>query len=92
MDPASEALRLGPIEILEGICGDCFVSGKRIVQKPERTLNFSRVRVMLKLLFINICSLYIQRCSVLFTVGKPPDKKDDIDQVHVLVSVYVIAC
>ena len=92
MDPASEALRLGPIEILEGICGDCFVSGKRIVQKPERTLNFSRVRVMLKLLYINICSIYIQRCSVLFTVGncKPPDKKDDIDQV--LVSVYAIAC
>ena len=47
MDLASEAPRLGPIEILEGIRGDYFVSGKRIVQKPELTLDFSRARLML---------------------------------------------
>ena len=58
MHRASEAPRLGPIEILERICGDFFVSGKRIFQMPELhvTLDFSRARLKLKLLYINICS------------------------------------
>ena len=33
MNPASEVPRLGPIEILERVCGDYFASGKRIVEK-----------------------------------------------------------
>ena len=44
MDPASEAPRLGPIEILERICGDYFTLGKRIVLNPKLTLDFSRAR------------------------------------------------
>ena len=52
MDPASEAPMLGPIEILERICGDYFVSGKLIVQKPELTVispvvKFQLIRVLL---------------------------------------------
>ena len=77
MDPASEAPRLGPIEILEKICGDCFVSGKRMVQMPELTLDFTRAQLILKLLYINSCSYSAMFCA--FTVSKPPDGKGGID-------------
>ena len=62
MDPASEAPRLGPIEILERTCGDYFVSGKQIVPKPELTLEFSRARLILELLYIYICSYNTMFC------------------------------
>ena len=62
MDPASVAPRLGPIEILEGLCGDYFISGKRIVQMTKLTLDFSRAGLMLKLLYINICSYPAMFC------------------------------
>ena len=47
MDHASESPRLDLIKILERICGDYFVSGKRIVQKLELTLDLSRARLIL---------------------------------------------
>ena len=54
-----------------------FVSFKLNVQKPKLTLDFSDVRLTLKLLYINFCS-YLA-CFVLYTVGKPEDKKGDVD-------------
>ena len=78
MDPGSEAPRLGLIEILQGISGDSFASGRPTVQKPKLTLDFSRARLMLKLLYQHP-SFAILRYFVLLCVGKPADKKDDVD-------------
>ena len=64
MDPGSEAPRLGPIETLERICGDYFVSGKLTVHEPTLTLDFSRARLILKVLDINICRYIF--CDVLY--------------------------
>ena len=63
MDSASEAPKLGTIKILEGMCSDYFLSGKKIVQKPELTLDFSPARLILKLLYINICSYAAMFCA-----------------------------
>ena len=78
MDPGSEAPRLGLIEILQGISGDSFASGKPTVQKTKLTLDFSRARLMLKLLYHH-ASVAILRYFVLLRVGKPVGKKDQVD-------------
>ena len=54
MDPAIEPPRLGPIEVLQRLCGEYLLSGKQIVQMPQITLDFSSVRLVLKLLYIDI--------------------------------------
>ena len=51
-----------------------FVSFKLNVQKPKLTLDFSDVRLILKLLYINFC-IAILLCFVLYTVGKPADRR-----------------
>ena len=71
MDPCSEAPRLGSIEILEIICGDNFASG-------IANAKFQTCVVDIKLALHQHLSLYPQ-CFVLFTIGKPVDKKDDVN-------------
>ena len=78
MDPCSEAPRLGPIKILKRICCDNFLSSKLTVHKPKLMLDFSLAWLVLKLLYINICR-YIQRCFLIFTMGKLAEKEDDVD-------------
>ena len=90
MDPGSKAPKLAPIEILERICGVHFVSGKLTVQKQKANARFQPCGLILKLLCINIPSY--ASMFVLFIVGKPADKKDDIDVVHTMyVSLYTNA-
>ena len=47
------------------ICGNHFVSGKLTVYTSKLTLDFSRARLILKLLHINICSYPVMFCTVL---------------------------
>ena len=64
-----------------------FVSFKLKAQKVKLTLDFSDVRLILKLLYIK--PVVILPCFVPYTVGKPTDKKGDVDCVSsVLVHVY----
>ena len=79
MDSVSEAPRLGTSEILEKMFSDYFVSGKakQIVHKPELTLDFSRARLISKLLYM--CSYRAMLCAF-YRIGKSPDIIGDIDE------------
>ena len=72
LDCGSEAPRLDPIEILERICGDYFVSGKLTVQKPKLNARFQPCELILSCFTSTFVAIF--RYIVLFVVGKPADK------------------
>ena len=64
MGPGNEEPRLGPIEILERICADYFVSGKLTCPKAKTNARFQPCGLMLKL--FTSTSVAIVHCFVLF--------------------------
>ena len=80
LDPASEVPRLGPIEILREHVASILIKKVNCPKACKAiTLDFSRVQLILKLLYINIWSYPAMFCAFLSYVVKPPDKKGDID-------------
>ena len=68
-----------PSKYLREYVTTILVPFKLNVQKPKLTLDFSDVRLILTLLYINFCSFLAMFQFVLYIAGKPADKKGDDD-------------